>query len=284
MDEAAVVGPRLCASPGLVSRPGSPPATRPVRLGEEVGHDDLAGDDLGREVADLVLDLLGDRRRRVEVIEDEERRADAVLGEAVVATPPSKVPAARSQTGVVHADVGPLHHRLDDVRRIERALVGVDAGGEEVPLLGGLEDAGVAGRREREDVLRALVVLGQRELLARRRIVEAGAPAEEHVASGLTALTPSSKPTYQRRTNGRSIAPTAPIRVGRRKALVLAGGEEAEDGAEEVGALVLLEHEAADVRIPVEPVSTIAHFWSGYSPASRVTASTESNELATMRS
>src|SRR5918998_603318 len=35
---------------------------------------------------------------------------------------------------LLHADIGPLHHRLDDMVGVDRALVGVDAGREEVSL------------------------------------------------------------------------------------------------------------------------------------------------------
>src|SRR5256885_1327707 len=55
---------------------------------------------------------------------------------------------------------------------------GIDSGGEEVVFLGRLENAAVAGCREGEDILRARLVLGDREFLARRRIVEPGGPSE----------------------------------------------------------------------------------------------------------
>ena len=143
-------------------------AGRRRRLGEVVRDHDLTRHDLRRECPDLVLDLLGQDRRRWGIGQHDERRSDAVLAQAVVDDATRERARREVADRVVDADVGALDHRLEDVGRVDGALVGVHARGEEALLRGGLEDARVAGRGEREDVLRALAALAERELLASR--------------------------------------------------------------------------------------------------------------------
>src|SRR3712207_4134439 len=79
----------------------------PSLLGEEVGHLDLAGDDLVGQVADLLLDLLGNLGRRIDILEGDERRADALLREALRLRPAAERAAREIADGVANADVGP---------------------------------------------------------------------------------------------------------------------------------------------------------------------------------
>ena len=172
---------------------------------------------------------------------------DAILAQAVVHHATREGARGEVPHGVVDAHVRALDDRLQDVRRVDGALVGVDTGGEEALLLGGLEDAAVAGRREREDVLGALGELGQRELLGASRVVEAGAPCLQDRGVRVDGLDARLEARVPAADEGQVDGAHGADDVGLREALVLAGRQQPEDGAQQVGPLVLAEHETAHV-------------------------------------
>ena len=75
---------------------------------------------------------------------------------------------------------------------VDVALVGVDADALDVLLLGGVERAEAALARDREDDLRALADLVERDLLALRLIDEVLGVGESVLTPGLAFFAPAS--------------------------------------------------------------------------------------------
>src|SRR5919197_2058058 len=73
---------------------------------QEVGDLDLAGLDLVRQAADLVLDGLREPGRRIELVQGEERRPDTVLGETVRHRAPLELALGEIADRLLTAEVG----------------------------------------------------------------------------------------------------------------------------------------------------------------------------------
>ena len=106
---------------------------------------------------------VGDQRAIVVVV----HVADAVFGEPELVDAALERAVLHALDRLEHRDVDALHHRREDEARRFGVLVGVDADRELAASPRRLEHAEPRGARRVEDDVHALLVLAERELLAR---------------------------------------------------------------------------------------------------------------------
>src|SRR5258705_302564 len=141
-------------------------------VGHVVGHLDLAGDDVGLRLVDLLLHVRRDELGVVLV----ERVVDAVFLQSE--RDQARLVALRR---LVDGDLDALDHRGEHRPRLDVVLVAVHADRELSGILRCLVDADSRSARRREDDVGALGELRARELAAARRIVPRSARGAPHV-------------------------------------------------------------------------------------------------------